>query len=226
MENKEIFIELKKPMDYHWKIQSYNGDKTKASCVAYIDARDVMNRLDDVVWPENWKDEYYEAYNRLMCKLSIKIDWEWISKCDTGAEEKTEKEKSLVSDAFKRAAVKWWIWRFLYDLEIKWIGWNESNKKPVDEYWKPIYNLTEYFNKGNSSPSHVVTKEGIQEAKNYAKSVANKPWFNEHEFNEFVIEYKVWIENWDITYDEVIEAIQSKNLISQKMKDKIKTLFN
>lgn len=141
---------LKEEIPYKWKIQNYNFDRTKATCVAYIDARDVMNRLDDVVWPGNWQDKYYEAHWRLICSLWIKFDDEWIWKSDTGSEAKGEWEKSLVSDAFKRAAVKWWIWRFLYDLDIKWISWDESRKKPIDDNWKIIYDITDYFRKQDS----------------------------------------------------------------------------
>ena len=39
---------LTKKLPYKWKIQSFNKDKTKASCVAYIDSRDAQNLLDDV----------------------------------------------------------------------------------------------------------------------------------------------------------------------------------
>ena len=39
---------LKQEIPFKWKIQSFNKDKTKASNVAYIDARDVMNVLDEV----------------------------------------------------------------------------------------------------------------------------------------------------------------------------------
>lgn len=48
--------DLQKPLPYQWKVQSVpKGWKTgqdvdkKASCVAYIDSRDVQSRLDEVV---------------------------------------------------------------------------------------------------------------------------------------------------------------------------------
>ena len=45
----------------HWRVQGKpyerNG-KYSAMALAYIDARDVMDRLDEVCGPENWQDRY------------------------------------------------------------------------------------------------------------------------------------------------------------------------
>ena len=39
----------------------------------YIDARDVMFRLDEVVGPLNWQDSYKEVMGRIVCTLSIRF---------------------------------------------------------------------------------------------------------------------------------------------------------
>ena len=41
--------DLKKQIPYQWRVQSFSKNKAQAQCVAYIDARDVMNLLDEVV---------------------------------------------------------------------------------------------------------------------------------------------------------------------------------
>lgn len=87
--------------------------------LAYIDARDAQDRLDEVCWPNNWKVDYKEAWGMLFAWVSIKIDNEWITKWDWGSESNIEKEKGLISDSFKRACVAWWIGRFLYSLDSK-----------------------------------------------------------------------------------------------------------
>jgi hypothetical protein len=142
--NFSIEEKLKYKIPYKWKIQSFNRDKTKASCVAYIDARDVMDLLDKAVGFENWKDEYRYENNQWLCGLSIhNKNGEWVTKWDTGTAGDFEAEKSAISDSFKRAGVKWGIGRFLYDLKIKWV--DIKNKQPVDPNGKRIYDLTEYF---------------------------------------------------------------------------------
>ena len=72
--------DLKKEIPYQWRVQSTN--KNFAACVAYIDARDVMNLLDNVVGAENWSTEYIEVSNATYCTLSIFVNNKWISKTD------------------------------------------------------------------------------------------------------------------------------------------------
>jgi len=152
MEKKEYTTEekLKFKIPYKWKIQSFNKAKTKASCVAYIDARDVMDLLDKAVGFDGWRDSYRREGDRLICKLELKINDEWIAREDTGTESQSEGEKGEFSDAFKRAAVKWGVGRFLYDLEIKWLD-IEMNGNYKEYYYNGqkvnSFKLTEVFNK-------------------------------------------------------------------------------
>jgi len=144
--------QLKKDIPYQWRVQSFSKNKPMASCVAYIDARDVMNLLDEIVGPENWQDDYKVINNQLFAGIGIKVNSEWIWKWDTGTESQTEKEKGVVSDSFKRAAVKWGIGRFLYDLEIRYVKANETKTGnnypyPIDDAGKRIFDLTKHFNK-------------------------------------------------------------------------------
>ena len=88
----------------------------------YIDARQVMERLDTVVGQQNWSDNYKVVDNQsVVCELTIF----GITKSDAGQAKpdgdkgEVKALKSAVSDAFKRAAVKWGIGQFLYSLPIQ-----------------------------------------------------------------------------------------------------------
>ena len=109
--------DLKKELPYKWRVQSKKYGK--ATCVAYIDARDCMDILDEVVGAMNWQDRYYEADGKLFCEVSIFAGECWVPKADTGTESNVEKEKGKSSDAFKRACVKHGIGRFLYRLPMQ-----------------------------------------------------------------------------------------------------------
>jgi hypothetical protein len=102
--------------------------------LAYIDARDVMKRLDDVVGWDGWRDEYREVQGRIICRLWLHISRdglsEWTFREDGAGDTDTEGQKGGISDAFKRAAVKWGIGRYLYDLPSPWVQINEY-KQPV-----------------------------------------------------------------------------------------------
>lgn len=149
---KQLYTQL----PFKWRVQGFTKGKViKAQCVAYIDARDAMKLLDEVVGQGNWQDEYYESCGLLMCRVGILVDGNWVWKSDTGSESNVEKDKGHVSDAFKRACVKWGIGRFLYDLDIIDINTKDYNGKPkpcdkngnilwsgadVSEYCMKIYN--------------------------------------------------------------------------------------
>ena len=84
-----------------------------------------MQRLDDVVGPGRWSDEYEETPSgRIICRLGIQLseDDEWMTyKSDGAGATGFEAEKGAISDAFKRAAVKWGIGRYLYDCKAPWV---------------------------------------------------------------------------------------------------------
>jgi hypothetical protein len=92
----------------------------------YITARTIMNRLDEVLGPPNWRAEYRETSNGVICKLSIRLpSGEWMDREDVGGyaalSDQGDNTKAAFSDAIKRAAAAWGIGRYLYgDGVPKW----------------------------------------------------------------------------------------------------------
>lgn len=104
--------------------------------LAYIDARLVMDRLDEVVGINGWKDEYTVlSTGEVECRLSVRIAGEWIAKADVGGQSEQPDEgdrmKSAFSDALKRAAVKFGIGRFLYRRPQQWMDYDPVKKQIV-----------------------------------------------------------------------------------------------
>lgn len=119
-----------------WRAQSLNRDGNSAMALAYIDARDVMRRLDDVCGPAGWSDSYAETpKGRVIGTIAIRIGDEWVSKSDGAGDTDVEGAKGGMSDAFKRAAVKWGIGRYLYDLPVVWADC-ESYERNSKKHWK------------------------------------------------------------------------------------------
>lgn len=115
-----------------WRVGATNGDKTKGLALAYIDARDVMNRLDEVCLPQNWQDEYTETpKGRMLCRIGIKCGDEWVWKGDGAGDSDVEAQKGAISDALKRAAVKWGIGRYLYDMPATWVAIEQRGRTSV-----------------------------------------------------------------------------------------------
>lgn len=85
--------------------------------LAYIDARYVMRVLDTLIGPANWQCDFKPGAGGItLGGIGIKIDGEWVWKWDGAGETDIEGEKGAVSDAFKRAAVRWGIARDLYSI--------------------------------------------------------------------------------------------------------------
>jgi hypothetical protein len=131
---KFLFAEFPKEA-ISWRAQSLTKDGSKAMALAYIDARDVMDRLDQIVGAADWQDRYEFHGSRTICYLSILIDGVWITKADGAGDSDVEAEKGAISDALKRAAVKWGIGRYLYSLPAPWVPC-ESAEWNGKKQWK------------------------------------------------------------------------------------------
>jgi hypothetical protein len=99
-----------------WRPSSF--DKGKSAVLLYVDARNVMDRLDTIVSPHRWKTSYSDNGDRCCCTLSILWGDTWIQKADVGTPSSFEGIKGMYSDAFKRAAVHHGIGRYLYDDKV------------------------------------------------------------------------------------------------------------
>lgn len=152
------FDRLAAPFPPHlisWRVGATNKDKTKGLALAFIDARDVMRRLNDVVGPQNWQNDYPHANGKTVCRIGIRTmprmlreangalepihDGEWVWKADGAGDSDVEAEKGALSDAFKRAAVRWGIGLYLYDISSPWVAieaYGKSYKIADSEYAK------------------------------------------------------------------------------------------
>lgn len=129
MTDDNIWQQLRQPFpaeQVNWRISHTNDDDTRGLVLAYIDARAVMERLDTVVGPGRWWDEYdYGPNGQVLCRLTLRVDDETLTKMDGAEETNIEAVKGGISDAFKRAAVKFGIGRYLYHLDSKWVQLNK-----------------------------------------------------------------------------------------------------
>jgi hypothetical protein len=158
--------DLKKEMPFKWRVQSTS--EYGSNCVAYIDARDVQDILDDVVGAANWQVKYEEYKGNLFASIGINCEADvlqkvsglyitektgWVWKSDCGTESQVEKQKGEASDAFKRAAVMWGVGRFLYSLEIIKIKEviKAGNKYHPAHNGQRIWNINEHCNKIHKS---------------------------------------------------------------------------
>jgi len=114
-QHPDLFAALAAPFESHEvKVRSQTGRQ-----LHYVTARTVMNRLDNVLGPENWWDEYVPSENSVLCRLTIRLpDGSTLTKSDAGGyagmADSGDDDKSGYSDAFKRTSVKFGVARYLY----------------------------------------------------------------------------------------------------------------
>jgi len=105
-------------------------DNKSAHMLAYVDARYVQDRLDDIVGTENWSNSYRMINDVLYCDITITFpNGEIVTKSDCGTESNVEKQKGQSSDAFKRSAVMLGIGRDLYDVGNNYSMWADLNDR-------------------------------------------------------------------------------------------------
>lgn len=127
MNQEEIIKRLREPFsskEIEWKIQVTTQDKARGMAVAYLDARAIQKRLDEVVGPFDWKNEYSAWQDKAqICGISIYNTErnEWVTKYDGAENSDIEPIKGGLSDSFKRAACVWGIGRYLYQMDGVWL---------------------------------------------------------------------------------------------------------
>jgi len=122
--SETMLKQLKQPFDQKFvkfRVGKVSKDGKSALAFAYLDAREVYKRLDDVCGLGGWSSRFIELKDGFICELSIKMpDGEWITKSDTADFTDIESIKGGASSALKRAAAVWGVGRYLYYLPTIW----------------------------------------------------------------------------------------------------------
>ena len=128
---QDMFDALCEPFstdEIEWRVGPTNKSRsdgaaaTKGVALAYIDARTVMDRLDSVCGMDGWQCNYTAGVNgSIVCNIGVRMAGNWVWKADGAGATDMEAEKGALSDAFKRAAVRFGIGRYLYELDSPWV---------------------------------------------------------------------------------------------------------
>jgi hypothetical protein len=164
---------LSQPMSANaikWKIQTKPNQKGNALVVAYIDARDVAERLDEV-FPGAWSSSFRMSPTGDSLECTITINSE--SRSDAGF---GDNDKERYSDALKRAAVQWGVGRFLYRFPTVY-----AKTEPIGRSFK----ITDAAKENLLSLNAVLIK-GDKPARFNSIWVINEPTHEENAESQFV----------------------------------------
>jgi len=144
---------LAEPFDpelIYWKPQATNKDKTKAIAAAYADPRAYSDRLNEVVGPHKWSTSYTVYTIAPILNPQAESDWKKLifkgkvlvvasltiqgigSNSGTGESDAADENAitSAEAQAFKRAAIRFGLGRYLYDLpKGVWCAYDSTSKR-------------------------------------------------------------------------------------------------
>jgi len=118
--------------DIEWRVQqSGMAQKPWAMVIPYVTNRAITQRLDDVFGFMFWEDVYRETPRGMLCGITVHCNGRSVTKWDgaeipraltdeeikNGKKQTIDPVKTVLSNSEKRAAVKFGIGRYLYNLE-------------------------------------------------------------------------------------------------------------
>lgn len=175
---QEILSEPFDPSIVKWRPGKVSGDRALA--FAYVDARNVMDRLDEAFGPSGWHTKYMIISDEAV-EATIGVWFAatadgpgpgWVEKSNVGYcndpgrgenSKESEKLKAAYSDAFKRASVDWGIGRELYDTPQFWLPIDDSKRFSVVPVWVENKGWTIPENT-SAEPINAIVKRKVQNA--------------------------------------------------------------
>jgi len=118
--------------DIEWRVQQSGMAKSPwAMVIPYVTNRAITQRLDDVFGFMFWEDVYRETPRGMLCGITVHCNGRSVTKWDgaeipkaltdeqikKGKKQTIDPVKTVLSNSEKRAAVKFCIGRYLYNLE-------------------------------------------------------------------------------------------------------------
>ena len=112
-------------------------DKKRAQALAYAEPRVYEDRLNEVLGPD-WACRFIPwGDKRLLCELTITVEDDGgevreIIRTSTGefdASDKIAQGTVAEAQAFKRACSKFGLGRYLYDLPVVWVGYDQNSRR-------------------------------------------------------------------------------------------------
>lgn len=125
------------PEDLEWRLQTALEEKMRGLAVPFVTNRAIQNRLDEVVGPDNWYNDYKPWHGTgkkesQLCGIAIYFEGRgFITKWDGAEDSDIEPVKGGLSDSMKRAAVQWGIGRVLYSMDTVWVDIEKRGKSYI-----------------------------------------------------------------------------------------------
>jgi hypothetical protein len=169
--------------DIEWRVSRAGNGQKGIFCMvlAYLTARAIQSRLDEVCGPENWRNELpqvhdiHSKFSFFVVGISIRVNNEWMTKWDVSEPTNIEPAKGGFSGGMKRAGAQWGIGRYLYHLDETFAEVSESSNKGWN-YAKIKDGGATYYWKRPTLPAWALPKEKQHEISDAELKALKSDW--------------------------------------------------
>jgi len=116
--------------DIYWKPQAMTRDRKKALAVPYADGRAYEDCLNQVI-PGDWASHvtFTPASPKIVCTVTLTVCG--ITRTGDGEASLSDENAATgaYAQAFKRAAMRFGLGRYLYDLSSPWVAYDQEHKR-------------------------------------------------------------------------------------------------
>jgi hypothetical protein len=172
--------------DIAWRAGATTRDKKKAQALPYAEPRVYEDRLNEVC-PGDWSVIFKPwGESRIICELTIHgVTRSSTGEFDDGKKNAIAEGTVAEAQAFKRACSKFGLGRYLYEIPIQWVEYDEDKNRLADvpqlpEKFLPKKTLaspaqTRAAAKDNLMQGHVVQSNVVQNSVLQDKPQSAKP---------------------------------------------------
>lgn len=131
---EELRERLSEPFPPHavsWRAGATSQDRKRAQALAYAEPRVYEDRLNEVC-PGAWSVVFKPwGETRIICELTI----HGVTRASTGefdSSDRVAQGTAAEAQAFKRACSKFGLGRYLYDIPLVWVDYDDTKKRLLD----------------------------------------------------------------------------------------------
>jgi hypothetical protein len=132
----ELIAKLSEPFareDIAWRAGATSRDKKRAQALPYAEPRVYEDRLNDIC-PGDWSVIFKPwGESRIICELTVHgVTRSSTGEFDDGKKNAIAEGTVAEAQAFKRACSKFGLGRYLYEIPIPWVDYDEEKNRLAD----------------------------------------------------------------------------------------------
>jgi hypothetical protein len=173
---KTLLEQLSQPFakeDVAWRAGATSRDKKRAQALPYAEPRVYEDRLNEVC-PGDWSVIFKPwGESRIICELTIHgVTRSSTGEFDDGKKNAIAEGTVAEAQAFKRACSKFGLGRYLYEIPIQWVEYDEEKNRLADAPQLPEKFLPK---KVSGTPAPTAQARGVVQDKPQAPIATTSP---------------------------------------------------